>query len=113
MGHDHDHTHGANKKVLLISFFIISAYMIVELISGIMTNSIALSSDVGHMLSEAISLGVGVLAFSSGEKVANQSKTYGYKRFEILAAAFNRITLILIALYIFYEAYNRFTNPPE
>jgi len=113
MGHDHDHTHGANKKVLLISFFIISAYMIVELIGGIMTNSLALLSDAGHMLSDAISLGVGVLAFSFGEKVANQSKTYGYKRFEILAAAFNGITLILIALYIFYEAYNRFTNPPE
>src|SRR5699024_11504952 len=109
MGNDHDHTHGANKKVLLISFFIISAYMIVELIGGIMTNSLALLSDAGHMLSDAISLGVGVLAFSFGEKVANQSKTYGYKRFEILAAAFNGITIIIIALYIFYDAYISFT----
>src|SRR5690625_5751297 len=104
MGHDHDHTHGANKKVLLISFFIISAYMIVELIGGIMTNSLALLSDAGHMLSDAISLGVGVLAFSFGEKVANHSKTYGYKRFEILAAMFNGVTLILISLYIFYRS---------
>ncbi|MEI3605719.1 cation diffusion facilitator family transporter [Pseudogracilibacillus sp. SE30717A] len=110
--HDHNHAHGANKKVLLISFFIISAYMIVELFGGIITNSLALLSDAGHMLSDAISLGVGVLAFSLGERAANYSKTYGYKRFEILAATFNGITLIVIALYIFYEAYNRFTNPP-
>lgn len=112
-GHSHDHTHGANKKVLLISFFIITAYMIVEVIGGIMTNSLALISDAGHMLSDAISLGVGVLAFTFGERISNYSKTYGYKRFEILAAVFNGVTLIAIALYIFYEAYRRFSHPPE
>ncbi|WP_088051950.1 cation diffusion facilitator family transporter [Virgibacillus dakarensis] len=115
MGHDHghDHTHGANKKTLMISFFIITGYMIVEAVGGFLTNSLALLSDAGHMLSDSISLGVGVLAFALGEKVANYSKTYGYKRFEILAAVFNGVTLILIALYIFYEAYQRFSNPPE
>ncbi|WP_188455053.1 cation diffusion facilitator family transporter [Virgibacillus oceani] len=115
MGHDHghDHTHGANKKALMISFFITTGYMIVEAIGGFLTNSLALISDAGHMLSDSISLGVGVLAFIMGEKVANYSKTYGYKRFEILAALFNGVTLSLIALYIFYEAYHRFLNPPE
>ncbi len=112
-GHDHNHTHGANKKVLMISFFIITAYMIVEVIGGFITNSLALLSDAGHMLSDSISLGIGLLAFTLGERAANYSKTYGYKRFEILAAVFNGVTLIAIALYIFYEAYNRFTNPPE
>lgn len=111
--HSHDHSHGANKKVLMISFFIITAYMIVEVIGGILTNSLALLSDAGHMLSDSISLGIGLLAFTLGERIANYSKTYGYKRFEILAAVFNGVTLIAVALYIFYEAFRRFANPPE
>lgn len=115
MGHDHghDHTHGANKKVLMISFIIITGYMIIEAIGGFITNSLALLSDAGHMLSDSISLGIAILAFTLGEKLANYSKTYGYKRFEILAAVFNGVTLVLIALYIFYEAFQRFRNPPE
>lgn len=115
MGHDHghDHTHGANKKVLLISFFIIASYMIIEAVGGFLTNSLALLADAGHMLSDAISLGVALLAFKLGEKVASHHKTFGYKRFEILAAVLNGITLILISLYIFYEAIKRFANPPE
>ena len=115
MGHDHshNHTHGANKKVLLISFIIITSYMIVEAIGGYLTNSLALLADAGHMLSDAISLGIALLAFTFGAKVANHSKTYGYKRFEIMAAVLNGLTLIIIALYIFYEAIGRFQNPPE
>lgn len=113
MGHDHDHTHGANKKVLLISFVIIASYMIVEVIGGFVTNSLALLSDAGHMLSDAVSLGIALLAFTYGAKGASQSKTFGYKRFEILAAVLNGVTLVLIALYIFYEAVQRFANPPE
>ncbi|WP_077325112.1 cation diffusion facilitator family transporter [Virgibacillus siamensis] len=115
MGHDHghDHTHGANKKALMISFIIITIYMIIEAAGGFITNSLALLSDAGHMLSDSVSLGVGLVAFAMGEKVANYSKTYGYKRFEILAAFFNGVTLIVIALYIFYEAFQRFTSPSE
>lgn len=109
--HGHDHTHGANKKALTISFVITFVYMIVEATGGFLTNSLALISDAGHMLSDSISLGVGALAFIMGEKMANYSKTYGYKRFEILAALFNGITLIVIALFIFYEAYHRFSSP--
>lgn len=115
MGHDHghDHTHGANKKTLMISFIIITGYMIIEAIGGFITNSLALLSDAGHMLSDSISLAVALLAFTFGGKVANYSKTYGYKRFEILAAVLNGVTLVLIAIYIFYEAIQRFLNPPE
>lgn len=111
--HGHDHTHGANKKVLLLSFIIITVYMVVEAIGGFLTNSLALLSDAGHMLSDSISLGIAMLAFMFGEKAASYSKTYGYKRFEILAAVLNGTTLIGIALFIFYEAIERFTNPPE
>jgi len=115
MGHEHghNHTHGANKKTLLISFLIITGYMIVEAVGGFLTNSLALISDAGHMLSDAISLGIALLAFTFGAKAANHSKTYGYKRFEILAAVLNGITLIIIALFIFYEAIERFQHPAE
>lgn len=113
MGHDHNHSHGANKKVLMISFVIITLYMVVEAVGGLLTNSLALLADAGHMLSDAISLGIALLAFKLGEKAANYRKTYGYRRFEILAAVLNGITLILIAVYIFYEAIDRFLHPPE
>lgn len=115
MGHDHghDHMHGANKKVLLISFLIITLYMIVEAIGGFLTNSLALLADAGHMLSDSISLAIALIAFKLGEKVASKSKTFGYKRFEILAAVLNGVTLIVIALFIFFEAVKRFANPPE
>jgi len=92
---------------------IITGYMIIEAIGGFMTNSLALLSDAGHMLSDSISLGIALLAFTLGEKAANHSKTFGYKRFEILAAGLNGVTLILIAIYIFYEAIQRFQHPPE
>ncbi len=111
--HDHDHTHGANKKVLLISFLLIASYMLIEAIGGFLTNSLALLADAGHMLSDAISLAIALMAFKLGERLASTRKTYGYKRFEILAALFNGLTLIIIALWIFYEAIQRFANPPE
>lgn len=111
--HQHNHSHGANKKILLISFVLIFSYMIVEAIGGFLTNSLALLSDAGHMLSDALSLAIALLAFIVSEKAVTMSKTYGYKRIEILAATFNGVTLIAIALYIFYEAIDRFQNPPE
>lgn len=110
---EHDHSHSANKKSLMFSFIIITVFMVVEVIGGLITNSLALLANAGHMLSDSISLGVAFLAFTLGERSANYDKTYGYKRFEILAAVFNGVTLVLIAGYIFYEAYHRFVNPPE
>ncbi|MFC7784911.1 MULTISPECIES: cation diffusion facilitator family transporter [unclassified Rossellomorea] len=112
MGHDHSHGHNQNKKALLISFLFIFTFMIVEVIGGIVTNSLALLSDAGHMLSDAAALGLSLAAFYIGEKVSDKGKTYGYKRFEILAAFMNGITLILVSLYIFWEAYHRFIDTP-
>ena len=111
MGHHHHHTN--NKKVLLISFLLIFTFMIVEVIGGILTNSLALLSDAAHMLSDAFALGLSLFAFKLSEKVSNSNKTYGYKRFEILAAFINGITLLVISLYIFWEAYHRFLEPPN
>ena len=118
MGHhhgcgDHSHAHHANQKALLISFFLILSFLVVEIIGGILTNSLALISDAGHMLSDAAALGLSLLALKMGEKQASEMKTYGYKRFEILAALLNGVTLLLISVYIFYEAYHRFFDPPK
>lgn len=114
-GHGHGHSHGntGNKKALLLAFLLISSFMVIEVIGGIVTNSLALLSDAGHMLSDAAALGLSFFAIKLGERKSSASKTYGYRRFEIIAAALNGITLILISLYIFYEAYHRFFNPPE
>lgn len=111
--HHHDHTQGANKKALTISLILISSFMIVEVIGGVLTNSLALLSDAGHMLSDAVSLAVALAAFKMGEKAADSARTFGYRRFEILAAVFNGVTLIVIAVFIVVEAAGRFVNPPE
>ncbi|MBB6445115.1 cation diffusion facilitator family transporter [Bacillus benzoevorans] len=114
-GHSHGHSHGhaGNKKALFSAFLLISLFMVVEVIGGIVTNSLALLSDAGHMLSDAAALGLSFFAMKLGEKQASQSKTFGYRRFEIIAASLNGITLMVISLYIFYEAFHRFLNPPE
>lgn len=109
----HHHSHSSNKKVLAISFVIIFSFMIVEAIGGIVTNSLALLSDAGHMLSDAASLAIALFAFIAAEKAATRSKTYGSKRIEIVAACVNGLTLIVIALFIFIEAIERFQQPPE
>jgi cobalt-zinc-cadmium efflux system protein len=111
--HDHGHSHTGNKKALLSAFLLIAAFMVVEVIGGILTNSLALLSDAGHMLSDAAALGLSFYAIKLGEKQVSQEKTYGYKRFEIIAAALNGITLVVIALYIFFEASRRLFDPPE
>lgn len=101
------------QRTLLFSFLIITGYMFVEAIGGWLTGSLALLSDAGHMLSDAIALGATLMAFKIGEKAATHQKTYGYKRFEILVASVNGATLVIIALMIFYEAIKRFNSPPE
>ncbi|WP_216700892.1 cation diffusion facilitator family transporter [Priestia filamentosa] len=113
MGHDHSHHHTNNKKALTFSFFLISFYLVVEVIGGIMTNSLALLSDAGHMLSDAVSLGLSLFAIKMGEKKATNTKTYGYKRFEILVAFLNGLALIFISLYILWEAFHRLLTSPE
>ncbi|HLR53074.1 MAG TPA: cation diffusion facilitator family transporter [Candidatus Avamphibacillus sp.] len=112
MGH-HDHHHTNNMKVLFWSFIAIFTFMIVEAIGGWLTNSLALLSDAGHMLSDAAALGLSLFAFKIGTKKATADKTYGYRRFEIIAAFINGVTLLIISLIIFYEAYHRFLEPPN
>lgn len=109
---EHSHGHNANKKALTISFCLIASFMLVEFIGGILTNSLALLSDAGHMLSDAVALGLSLAALIFGERAATPEKTYGYKRFEILAALLNGIALVALSIYILYEAIVRLSSPP-
>ena len=108
-----DHHHTSNKKILAISFAIITLFMIVEAIGGWVTNSLALLSDAGHMLSDSVSLAIALMAFILSERAVSKQNTFGYKRFEVLAAAFNGLTLLVIAVIICYEAIGRFIEPIE
>ncbi|HEY8395736.1 MAG TPA: cation diffusion facilitator family transporter [Bacilli bacterium] len=108
-----EHKHHANIKTLLISFIIIGSYMIVEVVGGLLTGSLALLSDAGHMLSDALSLGIALLAFIMSNRFTGEKRTYGNKRFEILAALSNGLLLIGMAGYIFYEAAQRIKSPQE
>ena len=109
--HDHSHLHTSNKVVLRVSFIVIAAYMLVEIIGGLLTDSLALLSDAGHMFSDAAAIGLSLYAFKLGEKAVNARNTFGYKRFEILAAALNGLALIVIAAFILLEAVERFKSP--
>lgn len=114
---EHYNNHGQqvdskNKKVLKWTFFLIAGFMIVEVVGGIMTNSLALLSDAGHMLSDAAALALSYVALSIGQRDVTGKKTFGYRRFEIFAALINGLTLIALSLYIFYEAIQRFSEPP-
>ncbi|WP_068792887.1 cation diffusion facilitator family transporter [Brevibacillus laterosporus] len=121
MGHHHDHSHGghhhhgkgANKRALLISLFIITAFLIVEVIGGFLTNSLALLSDAGHMLSDSSALFLSLIAMFFAARKPSAKKTYGFYRFEILAALINGVMLVVISLVIIWEAYQRFFAPPE
>lgn len=113
LGHSHgEHNHNANKKALTISFVLIASFMFVEFIGGYLTRSLALISDAGHMLSDAVALGLSLSALIFGAKAATSTKTYGFKRFEILAALLNGIVLVLLSVFIFKEAIERLSDPP-
>ena len=112
--HNHDHSHiPNNKKILTISFILITIFMVAEFVGGYMTNSLALISDAGHMLSDSVALGIALFAVFLGEKTSNARKSFGYQRFEILAAAINGITLVAISIYIFVEAILRLQTPKD
>ncbi|GFN33330.1 cation transporter [Paenibacillus curdlanolyticus] len=87
--------------------------MVLEFIGGLITNSLALLSDSGHMLSDTAAIALSLVAFWFAAKPATSAKTYGFHRFEILAALFNALTLFVIAGMIAVEAFHRFGEPPE
>ena len=114
MGQGHSHTPaGKNKKRLAIVLALTTSYLVAEVVGGLLTNSLALLADAGHMLTDVAGLGLALLAIQFAERPATAKRTYGFYRVEILAALANSVVLIGISLYILYEAYQRFWNPPE
>jgi cobalt-zinc-cadmium efflux system protein len=118
--HDHNHHHHGHhhsghdsQKMLGIAFFITAAYMVAEVIGGILFNSLALLADAGHMITDATALGLSWIAAYIGKRPATKTHTFGFKRTEILAALLNGLVLWGIVGVIFYEAVRRFMDPPE
>jgi cobalt-zinc-cadmium efflux system protein len=109
----HDHGRGADRRALAIVFALTSTFTVAEVLGGLVTGSLALLADAGHMLSDALSLGVALFAVWLAGRPATPNRSFGYKRAEILAALFNGATLVAISIWIFVEAYQRFFEPPE
>src|SRR5689334_15999907 len=115
MGHDHSHAVqvAGNEKRLLWALGLTATFMGVEIVGGILTNSLALLSDAAHMFTDVTALAISLAAVRIGKRAADDRRSYGYQRFEILAAAFNALLLFAVAGYILYEAYERFRSPPQ
>lgn len=111
--HDHSHGHGADRRALAVVFALTTSFVAVEVVGGLVTGSLALLADAGHMASDSVSLGLALFAVWIAGRPATPNHSFGYKRAEILAALLNGLTLVAISLWIFYEAARRFFEPPE
>lgn len=107
----HDHTAGANSKSLTIALALTGSFLIAELVGAYWFNSLALLSDAAHMFTDAAALAIALAAIKIGQRAADKQRTYGYRRFEILAAAFNAVLLFVVAGYVLYEGVLRFFKP--
>ena len=116
-GHDHhDHAHdlrGASKRSLIIALALIGTFMFVEVVGGILSGSLALLADAAHMLTDAAAIVLALFAMWLSNRPASAGSTFGFHRTEVLAALVNTLSLWLIAGWIFFEAYHRFSEPPE
>jgi len=97
----------------VVVLLLAASYMVAETIGGLLTNSLALLADAGHMLSDVAALALALFALRIAQRPATARRTYGFYRTEILAALFNGATLVAISFYIFIEAFQRLRSPPE
>jgi len=100
-----------NERVVLIGFLLTFSFMFAEFIGGILSGSLALIADAGHMLTDAVALALALAAFRFGRRRSDAKRTFGYLRLEVLAGFFNAITLLALTAWIFYEAINRLFEP--
>ncbi len=111
--HNHALPSNRNERPLWVALGLTTSFMIAEVIGGLVTGSLALISDAAHMFTDTAALAIALAAIRIAKRPADAVRTYGYHRFEILAAAFNALLLFGVAIYILIEAYGRFRNPPE
>ena len=108
------HAHAnSNMRRVTIALVLTGTFMIVEVIGGILSGSLALLADAGHMLTDTMALALAAVAFRVSKRPPDARLTYGYHRFQILAAFVNGLSLLLIVGWILYEAFNRFVAPQE
>ena len=112
-GHSHSHSHFSDSKRLGWMLVLSSLYMVAEIIGGILSGSLALLADAGHMAGDVAAMALGMSAIWISKRPPDDKKTYGYYRAEILAALINAASLVFISGWILYEAYERFGQPPE
>ncbi|MCM2317019.1 MAG: cation diffusion facilitator family transporter [Thermoanaerobaculia bacterium] len=113
MSHRHPQREvGNNKKRLAFVLALTSTYLICEVVGGYLTGSLALLADAGHMLTDVAGLGLALLAIRIAARPATPERTYGYHRVEILAALANAVALLGISIFVLFEAWGRFRNPP-
>lgn len=109
--HAHDHSHelrGLSRRSLTFALVLIAGYMVAEIVGGILSGSLALLADAGHMATDAAAIGLALLAMWIAERAASAERTFGFYRTEILAALLNAVALWLIVAWICFEAYHRF-----
>jgi cobalt-zinc-cadmium efflux system protein len=120
--HDHDRDHGhsrvheANEKNLrrvMVALVLTGLFMVVEVVGGIISGSLALLADAGHMLTDTMALALAAMAFHVSKRPPDGKLTFGYQRFQILAAFVNGLSLLAVVGWILFEAVNRFINPNE
>ncbi|SDA47206.1 cation diffusion facilitator family transporter [Sinorhizobium sp. NFACC03] len=115
MSGDHHHADVGSTPVsrLWASLGLTGGFMLAEVVGGVLTGSLALISDAMHMLTDTAALAIALVAIHVGRRPSDLLRTYGYARFEILAAAFNALLLLAVAFYILYEAWKRLSETQE
>ncbi|MEU6624111.1 cation diffusion facilitator family transporter [Streptomyces litmocidini] len=122
-GHDHGHSHGgppptgtaaaAYKNRLRIALGITLSVMVIEIVGGLVADSLALIADAAHMATDAVGLAMALLAIHFANRPPSGNRTFGYARAEILAALANCLLLLVVGGYVLYEAVQRFIEPAE
>lgn len=110
-GHDHPRIESGNERRLVGALVLIGGFMVIEAAGGLYAGSLALLADAGHMLTDTAALGLSWLAFRAGRLPADERKSYGHHRFQVLAAFLNGVTLIAITVWITVEAIGRIMTP--
>jgi len=102
-----------NQKRLAVTFLVTVLIMAGEVAGGYLSNSLALLSDAGHMVTDALAIALGLVAARISKKPSDKNATFGYQRVGLLAALINGVSLLVIAVFIFYESYERLVSPPR
>ena len=114
MAHDHAHdARAGSARALGLALALTAGYTVVEVVAGFLTGSLALLADAAHMLSDNVSIALALFAVWLARRPATPERTYGFKRAEVLAALVNGLTLVVLSIWIFVEAFRRLDDPPD